>query len=164
VEDVPLGDGHLQVQQRVAIDRFTGGAFHTALFSEAPVFGGTVNLRLRFLVSQSEDSHTDHQAGVQRQDAAFGLLLLLLKDLWTGDLPLGGTSSIGRGVLWGIQATIHAPENDAPENDAPDGRSWTCTCVQNPETFSHQLHIEQGDPKQLEQYVTTLHQFLEHAL
>jgi hypothetical protein len=35
-----------------------------------------------------------------------GLLLLLLKDLWTGDLPLGGESSVGRGRLNGRWATL----------------------------------------------------------
>ncbi|MDQ2999175.1 MAG: RAMP superfamily CRISPR-associated protein, partial [Chloroflexota bacterium] len=34
------------VQQRVSIDRFTGGAYDTALFSEAPLTGGEVELRL----------------------------------------------------------------------------------------------------------------------
>jgi len=35
-----------------------------------------------------------------------GLLLLLLKDLWTGDLPLGGESSVGRGRLKGKTASL----------------------------------------------------------
>ncbi len=41
-----------------------------------------------------------------RDDARIGLLLLVLKDLWTGDLPLGGESSVGRGRLRGLSATI----------------------------------------------------------
>jgi hypothetical protein len=40
-----------------------------------------------------------------------GLLLLLLKDLWTGDLPIGGESSIGRGRLQGIDAKIYYEGN-----------------------------------------------------
>ena len=43
-------------------------------------------------------------------DAELGLLLLLLKDLWTGDLPIGGELGIGRGKLKGINATLHAPQ------------------------------------------------------
>ncbi len=35
-----------------------------------------------------------------------GLLLLVLKDLWTEDLPLGGESSVGRGRLRGQKATL----------------------------------------------------------
>jgi len=40
------------------------------------------------------------------KDYEIGLLLLLLKDLWTGDLPIGGESSIGRGRLQGLSAEI----------------------------------------------------------
>ncbi|MGH2542516.1 MAG: hypothetical protein ACRDIB_06960, partial [Ardenticatenaceae bacterium] len=44
---------------------------------------------------------------VQRPQAAdVGLLLLLLKDLWTGDLPLGGEASVGRGRLYGKCAEL----------------------------------------------------------
>jgi CRISPR/Cas system CSM-associated protein Csm3 (group 7 of RAMP superfamily) len=82
------------VQNRIAIDRFTGGAYHGALFSEQPIFGSdetrlTLELELR-----------------QPKKAEIGLLLLLLKDLWTSDLPVGGESSIGRGRLQGIKATM----------------------------------------------------------
>jgi CRISPR/Cas system CSM-associated protein Csm3 (group 7 of RAMP superfamily) len=82
------------VQNRIAIDRFTGGAYHGALFTEQPIFGSdetrlTLELELR-----------------QPKNAEIGLLLLLLKDLWTSDLPVGGESSIGRGRLQGIKATM----------------------------------------------------------
>ncbi|NEP57869.1 MAG: hypothetical protein F6K31_12735 [Symploca sp. SIO2G7] len=82
------------VQNRIAIDRFTGGAYHGALFSEQPIFGGTqtivpIELELR-----------------NPKEYEIGLLLLLLKDLWTQDLPVGGESSIGRGGLQGRDATL----------------------------------------------------------
>lgn len=35
-----------------------------------------------------------------------GLMLLVLKDLWTGDLVVGGEKAIGRGVFEGESATI----------------------------------------------------------
>ena len=82
------------VQTRIAIDRFTGGALHGALFDAQPVFGSDetrVNLQLEL----RNPAHHE-----------IGLLLLLLKDLWTGDLPIGGESSIGRGRLQGICADI----------------------------------------------------------
>jgi CRISPR/Cas system CSM-associated protein Csm3 (group 7 of RAMP superfamily) len=89
------------VQNRIAIDRFTGGAYHGALFNEQPIFGSnetivTIELELR-----------------QPEDYEIGLLLLLIKDLWTSDLPVGGESSIGRGRLKGIQANLirHHPQN-----------------------------------------------------
>lgn len=90
------------VQNRIAIDRFTGGAYHGALFSEQPIFGSdetrlTLELELR-----------------QPKNYEIGLLLLLLKDLWTSDLPVGGTSSIGRGRLAGKEVTLtwHSQEKD----------------------------------------------------
>jgi CRISPR/Cas system CSM-associated protein Csm3 (group 7 of RAMP superfamily) len=88
------GITHDLVQNRIAIDRFTGGAYHGALFSEQPVFGTDetkVNLELELRNPKDEE---------------IGLLLLLLKDLWTGDLPVGGGRSIGRGRLQGQRATI----------------------------------------------------------
>ncbi|MCC3406028.1 MAG: hypothetical protein JGK17_10630 [Microcoleus sp. PH2017_10_PVI_O_A] len=89
------------VQNRIAIDRFTGGAYHGALFDEQPIFGGDetrvcVELELR-----------------NPEEYEIGLLLLLLKDLWTSDLPVGGESSIGRGRLTGIKADLihYHPQN-----------------------------------------------------
>ncbi|MEH2239748.1 RAMP superfamily CRISPR-associated protein [Nostoc sp.] len=77
------------VQNRIAIDRFTGGALHGALFNEQPIFGGDeTSLELKLELRQPKN----HE---------IGLLLLLIKDLWTGDLPVGGTSGIGRGRLQG---------------------------------------------------------------
>lgn len=95
VKETVVENGRIDlVQNRVSIDRFTGGARDTALFNEQPVFAKeetsiTVDVQLR-----------------NPQEAEIGLLLLLLKDLWTGDLPLGGESSVGRGRLKGKQATL----------------------------------------------------------
>jgi len=80
------------VQSRVSIDRFTGGALDTALFNQQPHIGGTVKLKCRI------KNPEDHE---------IGLLLLVLKDLWTGDLALGGEASVGRGRLLGKSAVIH---------------------------------------------------------
>lgn len=109
-ESVMEGKTHDLVQNRVAIDRFTGGAYHGALFSEQPVFGTdetTVKLELELRNPKDEE---------------IGLLLLLLKDLWTGDLPVGGGRSIGRGRLKGQKATItrHSP-------DPSVAKSWMIT-------------------------------------
>jgi CRISPR/Cas system CSM-associated protein Csm3 (group 7 of RAMP superfamily) len=83
---------------RVKIDRFTGGSFESALFSEQPAIG-TPETRVKLdLILRSPG------------EAELGLLLLLLKDLWTGDLPIGGESSIGRGRLKGVKATLKTPE------------------------------------------------------
>lgn len=83
------------VQTRVRIDRFTGGAYEGALFNAAPVFAQDkqqaleVSMRLR-----------------SPQPSEIGMLLLLLKDLWTSDLAIGGESSVGRGRLRGLGATL----------------------------------------------------------
>jgi CRISPR/Cas system CSM-associated protein Csm3 (group 7 of RAMP superfamily) len=87
------------VQSRIKIDRFTGGASDTALFDEQPVFS-----------SPSTNIHIDltltNAAQGEQLEAEIGMVLLLLKDLWTGDLPLGGESSVGRGRLVGLNGEI----------------------------------------------------------
>lgn len=91
VQEAEIKNTQDLVQNRIAIDRFTGGALQGALFDEQPIFGGefTICLELR-----------------QPKNHEIGLLLLLLKDLWTGDLPVGGESSIGRGRLQGKSAIV----------------------------------------------------------
>jgi CRISPR/Cas system CSM-associated protein Csm3 (group 7 of RAMP superfamily) len=122
------------IQTRVKIDRFTGGAYPTALFSEEPVFGGPdsrvqVNLILR-----------------NPEDYEVGLLLLLLKDLWTSDLPVGGERSVGRGRLQGIKAHLEWLGKNSK-------KTWTLR-----ETASG-LEIE-GDREVLETYVGALYTHL----
>lgn len=85
---------------RVKIDRFTGGAYESALFSEQPAIG-TPETRLTLDLDLRTPS-----------DPELGLILLLLKDLWTGDLPIGGESGIGRGRLSGLEATLEAPQGN----------------------------------------------------
>jgi len=82
------------VQSRIAIDRFTGGSFPGALFDAQPVFGGDETY-----ITLELELHKPEKYEI-------GLLLLLLKDLWTSDLPIGGESSIGRGRLEGIEANL----------------------------------------------------------
>ncbi len=75
---------------RIKIDRFTGGVVDNALFDEEPVYRGEVEVCMELW---------------SPRDGETGLVLLLLKDLLTGDLPVGGTSSVGRGVVSGT-ATV----------------------------------------------------------
>ncbi|MCB9422747.1 MAG: hypothetical protein H6667_23305 [Ardenticatenaceae bacterium] len=91
VQETEITGGNKLVQNRVAIDRFTGGALESALFAEQPVFGGQANIQLTIK---------------SPQDAEIGLLMLVLKDLWTGFVPIGGEASVGRGRLQGTFATI----------------------------------------------------------
>ncbi|MBD2483318.1 RAMP superfamily CRISPR-associated protein [Planktothrix sp. FACHB-1365] len=104
------------VQSRIAIDRFTGGTYHGALFSEQPIFGlekTEEEKKSKNKKSQQKSKPSNNNKHLELKlelrdpkEDEIGLLLLLLKDLWTGDLPVGGTSSIGRGRLQGVEATI----------------------------------------------------------
>jgi len=71
---------------RVKIDRFTGGTVDGALFDEQPAYGGTA--KVTFTI-------------IEPKDEEIGLILLLIKDLITGDMTVGGTSGVGRGVFKG---------------------------------------------------------------
>ena len=86
------------VQARTQIEELTGGSFAGALFSEQALFAAGAPFSLSFRLRQSSQGDPDSR------EAA--LLMLLLKDLWTGDLPIGGASSIGRGTLSGQTASI----------------------------------------------------------
>ena len=79
-------DGELLQGVRIRIDRFTGGVVDGALFDEEPLYGGKGSVTVEIREPVPGDA---------------GLLLLLVKDLLTGDLPVGGTGSVGRGVTAG---------------------------------------------------------------
>lgn len=109
VIEVPPQQGEL-VQNRVRIDSFTGGAYETALFDQQPVFGSGQTL-------------VDVTFEIQKPyDGEIGLLLLLLKDLWCSDLPLGGESGVGRGRLRGVKAEISVKEANQRNPE-----QWTIT-------------------------------------
>lgn len=98
VDEIPIEEETVkeEIQTRIQIDRFTGGTVDGALIEEVPLFPKKgeeqiKNFRIRVKEPQPMDK---------------GLMLLLLKDLWTSDLPIGGEKSIGRGVLEGIEAEL----------------------------------------------------------
>lgn len=127
------------VQNRVSIDRFTGGARDTALFNEQPVFGG-------------DDTLVNVEVDIRNpENYEIGVLLLLLKDLWTGDLPLGGESSVGRGRLKGLHA-------DLTLRNGGDPRSWVIERIGE----GHKLTPGEGSEKlnTLEPFVTALNNHL----
>jgi CRISPR/Cas system CSM-associated protein Csm3 (group 7 of RAMP superfamily) len=124
------------VQNRVQIDRFTGGSLPARLFSEQPVWGREPSQANQALVQLdvSLRQRVEQEADFK---AAAGLLLLVLKDLWTGDLAVGGESSVGRGRLRGQHATL-----------TYGGRSWTLDLGTN-----NQLAVV-GERADLEAWVT----------
>ena len=96
IDEVPIKNVKEEIQTRIQIDRFTGGTVDSALIEEVPLFpvkgeNQIMNFRIRVKDAKPIDK---------------GLMLLLLKDIWTADLPIGGEKAIGRGVLEGISATI----------------------------------------------------------
>ena len=92
-----------ELQSRIKIDRFTGGTINGALFDSMPLFNNNQ-------VSQEIDLKKKYTRITIRvkdcTEAEAGLMLLVLKDLWTGDLAIGGEKGIGRGVFNGVSATI----------------------------------------------------------
>ena len=98
-----------QWQDRVAIDRFTGGSLQSALFNEKPVYPCPIkaepvtNVCLRLTLEEPEK-------------AEIGLLLLTLRDFWYGNAAIGGETSNGRGTLQGIKAKLIYKDNPDPSN------------------------------------------------
>ncbi len=84
------------IQHRIHIDKFTGGVMYGSLFSEKPAYG---ELAIRI---DLEEGH----------DRTCGLLLLALRDLGLGLLPLGSGSSIGRGYLEGDRIQVKKGAED----------------------------------------------------
>ncbi|MBU1100084.1 MAG: hypothetical protein KKA84_06740 [Bacteroidetes bacterium] len=98
IEETVLPAYPEELHTRIKIDRFTGGTIKAALFDTMPLFSSDIDTDKEAIrVIMKIENFDDHEAG---------LLLLILKDLWTMDLPVGGEKGIGRGVLEGIGAKI----------------------------------------------------------
>ncbi len=95
VDEVVLSKCLAELHHRIKIDRFSGGTIESALFDTRPVF------------TNFDDKVQNIKISIQDyEDYEAGLLLLVLKDLWTGDLAVGGEKNIGRGVFQGCWAEI----------------------------------------------------------
>lgn len=88
IEESVIYNSKPLTQSRVKIDRFSGGAVNSALFNEKPEYKGQVQL----IIKINKDESVDYQAFI-------GLLILVLKDISNGILPVGGETAIGRGIL-----------------------------------------------------------------
>lgn len=149
VNESVITDGQPLQQSRVKIDRFTGGAFESALFEEVPLFGlPQTRVQLELLLRVPGTANDEIAADEQRKrKAEIGLLLLLLKDLWTGDLALGGEVSVGRGRLIGHKAALKSNDQEwlLLERTADGGLSIM------------------GDQEQLQSFVNALKEELHNA-
>ena len=82
---------------RNKIDRFTGGTLQGTLFTTKPLYQKNFpapTLHVHFEI-------------VDAKDFEVGLALFLLRDLWLGNVAVGGEKSIGRGTLKGLSAKIN---------------------------------------------------------
>lgn len=99
---IPSSQVRLHKQTRNRIDRLTGGTIEGALFSEDPIwrnkdFSAPVHFKWR----------------VEKcQDREAGLLFLVMRDLWMGNVPIGGGAAIGRGVLQGQRCHLQFKQWD----------------------------------------------------
>lgn len=83
-------------QDRIRIDRFTGGTINGALFNSEPIWTtGRESIKLTFTIRK--DAKPEDKK----------LLMFLLKDLWLEDLAIGGEKNVGRGILIGQEAKIY---------------------------------------------------------
>jgi len=131
-----------ELQRRIRIDRFTGGTIEGALFDSMPLFwdklkaGEVIDFRdkgIRLTIELRK--YKDYEAG---------LLLLVLKDLWTGDLAIGGEKNVGRGVFRGLGAEVIIGHNRR---------------IEIPEDVS-----QISDTESLEKYVTALMEKIEETV
>lgn len=119
-------------QTRNAIDKITGNTMDSRLFTEKVLYpqkGKETSLTMTYAITDCHDAWE------------IGLALFLLKDLWTGQVALGGDKAVGRGYLQGIRADI------SYRND------------QNVESTWHIIQpgkVDNGDAAALEQYAQAL--------
>ncbi len=89
VRDVIVGEKDknekVPLQNRIHIDKFTGGVMHSGKFAEKNAYG---NVSLEF---QIKNKH--------HPDATCGLLMLALRDLASGLMNIGGGYNVGKGFI-----------------------------------------------------------------
>lgn len=96
IEESRLEGSHCLNYTRNAIDRFTGGVVESKLFTERLAVGGSLGLKCLIRKTFYEDDSLP--AGLS-PEACAGALLLALLDIGNGIEPVGGSTSVGRGIL-----------------------------------------------------------------
>ncbi len=96
VNEVEIDKVTTELQNRIKIDRFTGGTIESALFDSMPLFPNSDEAQIKDLRLSIKDALPSQK----------GLLLLLFKDLYTRDLAIGGEKNVGRGCLKGIKNSV----------------------------------------------------------
>jgi len=123
VSESAIEDGTRTRPTRVRIDRFTQGVAPGPLFDEEVQHAGTVRMRMELR---------------NPEPGELGLLVLLLKDLLSGNLAVGGTSAVGRGVMHGTatlcledgaQVTLDPREAPDPRVDRAIEEFWNSPAI-----------------------------------
>lgn len=91
IEEMPLTNSDKKIFNHVAIDRVTGGASQTALFSEQAVYRKGMAYSLIILVKDEALSNETIREAFE----------CALKDITNGSLPLGGLTNRGYGIFSG---------------------------------------------------------------
>lgn len=91
IEEMPLANSDKKIFNHVAIDRVTGGASQTALFSEQAVYRKGMAYSLIILVKDEAISNETIREAFE----------CALKDITNGSLPLGGLTNRGYGIFSG---------------------------------------------------------------
>ncbi len=94
-------------QTRIHMDKFTGGVMYGHLFNEKPAFGA---VKICVDVENGQSAR------------GLGLLLLAMRDLGLGILPVGSGNSIGRGYISGENLKISRGEKSLAEIDLAGGK------------------------------------------
>ncbi len=98
VDETIIKGGRPLRMTRIRIDRFTQGVAKGFMFDEEPHRQGHLK-QLRLELRRTGPA--PDRAARRDEDAELGLLLLVVKDLLDGQLPLGGAAATGRGVARG---------------------------------------------------------------
>jgi CRISPR/Cas system CSM-associated protein Csm3 (group 7 of RAMP superfamily) len=114
IEERELPGYVAELQARIKIDRFVNGTINGALFDSMPLFN---TMEIRELPEiDLKKKYTRLTIIVNNcTEAETGLIFLVLKDIWTGDLAIGGEKGIGRGVFNGVSAFIKYKNEDVIE-------------------------------------------------
>lgn len=91
VEEQPMEGGTMVQVSRNKVNRFDASTVQGALYTEVTCFGGTTKLVLR--VNKHEKTSGDEWKAV------IGILFCVVRDMEEGFLPVGGLTSIGRGIF-----------------------------------------------------------------
>ncbi len=98
VDESTIMDAQSLEYTRNKIDRFTGGVAPSALFTEEPSFGGTVELNC-LIRKEFHKTNVAPPTAIPSPEACVGALLLAVLEIGNGIQPVGGAGAIGRGLL-----------------------------------------------------------------